>query len=797
MTKQAVRALALCSLVALPCIALPLARSLDAMPATLQGGRKQVATLIKEADRKPVAEAWSIVQKIQDLTDGSLSEDTVIKGLIAAADQAGTVGRLVAARSLLDLDEDGAYGKKAVELVQDVLLGQGKLEERMAASQILGDANLRTSAKIAARKLLEKVVNDDTANQRLRLSAARSLFTAGNTRLSRSVLLEFLKSQDRHLKIEGALALAEIGDMINARQVLETIENDPTDEGRLAKSYLEYDRQAHFFDLAIKELNAKLLNREYVEEAKRGDHKDKLRLLRNLMKMVKRLHMEGDKIDDNELIENAAKGMMRSMDRFSSYLTSDEYARFAFDLNRDYGGIGAYVNVKNGYFQITRPIYSGPAYRKGLLSNDRILEVDGWSTTDQPLDEIIRRLKGKPGTEVTIKVWRFGWPEPKDFTLQRAEIQLPSVNWQMLPGKIGYLELITFGLHTGHELRSAIDKLKANGARGLVMDLRNNTGGYLSQAFAVAESFLPKNSLVVYTKSRTEPEEKFTSRLTNYCKLPLVVLVNENSASASEIVAGALQDHKRARIVGQQSYGKGSVQHLRVIPGKTGEPFQDENHDGRREEWEKYDDLNKNNKFDPGPRARITIAYYYLPSGRCLHKIIDKHGKVKNPDYGVIPDRKVEGFTLKTKDLWKNAVINELWQSNKMQDYVDKLLKDKSKRELLVHLAEGDRGSWKDYPGFEEFYKSLDTQLTKDDIRRWVRIVIREKVADLRGNAWPGGRLIGDYEEDRQLQAGIDEVLKNFNEKITDIPDYVPTLKLEPEKKAKPKGEKVGKSKER
>ncbi|MFQ5507449.1 MAG: PDZ domain-containing protein, partial [Planctomycetota bacterium] len=399
--------------------------------ASFQGARQRIVTLVREADRLPLTKAWSKLGEIQDL---EAPENTKLKALQAAAEDSGAVGKLIVARSYLDLDEEGVFGTKAVELVGPILLGSGPQEQRIAAATILGDKDLRTTARGKARKVLEQIVRDDTSEQTVRLTAAKSLFNAGNSRMARSMLLEFYESADRQLRIEGALALAEIGDLRSVRPILEEIERQPSVAGRLARAYLDKEKQQHFFDLMLKDLRKQLDNQETNRSnGNRTNRRDKLFVLRQLMGMVRRLHIEGDEIREEQLVDAAAKGMLRSVDRFSSYLTSDEYKRFAFDLNRDYGGIGAYVNNPDGRFQITRPIYSGPAYRQGLMSGDRILEVDGWETTDQELSEIIRRLKGKPGTPVTVKVWRAGWPEPKDYTLPRAVIQLPSVSTLLLP----------------------------------------------------------------------------------------------------------------------------------------------------------------------------------------------------------------------------------------------------------------------------------------------------------------------------------------------------------------------------
>src|SRR5690606_17990248 len=468
---------------------------------------------------------------------------------------------------------------------------------------------------------------------------------------------------------------------------------------------------------------------------------DQFAILRGVIEQVQALHPQGLDVSDQSLIERAAKGMLSALDRHTDYFTSDEYQRFFFDLNRDYGGIGAFVNFdQDDDFSIVRPIYSGPAYRAGLKTGDKILAIDGWETRDHTSDEIIARLKGKPNTTVVVKIGRPGWPEPKEFTITRQQIIVPSVNREMLPGNVGYVELVTFGQQTSAELVDAVKKLVAEGATTLVLDLRNNTGGLLHEARDIVELFVPGEKMVVYTKSRPGlPDEKpyKTRNRAVFPDLPLVVLTNEFSASASEIVAGALQDHGRAIVVGERTYGKGTVQTLLGLNSAPREEFIDENGNNRRDDWEKYEDRNGNGKYDVGPHVKMTVARYYLPSNRCPHKEIDPEtGKIINPDWGVTPDHVVKFRDFDAKEAWKNAELYELLQKDVFRKYVrDRIGEHK---DLFLELADGDKGDYTRYPDFEEFYTSLDTRLPKDDIRRWIRFALRDEVADPRARAHPG-----------------------------------------------------------
>ncbi len=748
-------------------------------PLAAQAPGSKAEALVLEADKTPLDRAWSYLERIEDL---EIDEDALIEALRRAGLRSRSAGRLIAARGLLDRD-----GRSAVELLGRVLVDASKPEQRLAAARLAGNRDLPSRSLRKLRKTLVEMVGDDALDPRLRLAAATSLYKIADDGskklLARRTMLGYLASRDRGLRIQGALALADIGDLVTggARAILEEIEDEPTPEGRLAAAYLTVERRNRRIEQLYRELSR--LETGSGRGTGRG-RSDQLALIKELLADIRSYHDDGREAKTLYLLERAAKGMLKAMDRFSSYYTSEEYARFAFDLNRDYCGIGAFVNIDaQGNFKITRPIYSGPAYKAGLMSDDHILKVDGWSTADQDLNEIIRRLKGKPDTKVTVSVWRVGWPKPRDFTLTRAPIQVPSVNSMMLPGKVAYVELITFGTHATEELRAHLSRLVDEGARGAILDLRNNGGGFLEQARRIDQLFLPKGSLVVTTKGRAYgKEELHTKKDPVFPDLPLVILVNGQTASASEIVSGSLQVHKRAIIVGTQSYGKGSVQNLFPVAAVPGERFKDENGNRRWDEWEKFEDTNGNGKYDPGARARLTIARYYLPDGRCPDKKLDKDGRVRNKDYGVIPDEKVEPDSLDTHELWKNAVINDFWQKKVFHKYVDGLLQ--KHKDLLLQLAENDGRDWKRWPGFEKFYESLNTHLTKNDVRRWVRIVTREKVSDLRGKAWPGGRILGDWQEDNQLQAAIRVLLEKIGEKIEDIDAYRAVL---PPKKAKTK----------
>jgi hypothetical protein len=310
-----------------------------------------------------------------------------------------------------------------------------------------------------------------------------------------------------------------------------------------------------------------------------------------------------------------------------------------------------------------------------------------------------------------------------------------------------------------------------------VLDVRNNTGGYLTQAREVVEKFVPGKKLVVYTQGPSERRQDYLTRDNAICTLPLAVLTNNFSASASEITAGALQDlDHRAVIVGERTFGKGTVQNMMELASDPPEEFTDLNHDRIWEEGEPYTDRNHNGKYDVGAHIKLTVAKYYLPSGRCPHREFDKNGKIVDPSWGVIPDRKVELLDNKPEDAWKNAAVFALLRKNVFRDYVKAHLA--ASPDLFMQIAEGDGGDPSRYPDFDTFYTGLETKLTKDDVRRWLRYEVRDQVSDLRKAVYPGFRALGDPQEDAQLQEAVRQLLKQLGKDIRDIAAYKSVLKI-------------------
>lgn len=343
-----------------------------------------------------------------------------------------------------------------------------------------------------------------------------------------------------------------------------------------------------------------------------------LELFTDVLSIIRKSYVE--ETDITELIYGAIRGMLATLDPHSSFLTPEMYQDMKDDTHGEFGGLGIEITKKDGVLVVVSPIEDTPAFKAGIEAGDQIVKIGDKSTKDMEIMEAVRLLRGARGESVTISIWREGFGAPKVYTIVRDIIQLHSVKGKMLQQGYGYVRLSQFQARTGSNLKQKLaDLKKANGEelKGLILDLRNNPGGLLDQAVAVSDLFLSEG-LIVYTEGREVGSQmKFLAQSEGTeADYPLVVLINGGSASASEIVAGALQDQGRAVLLGEQSFGKGSVQSVIPMGDKSG--------------------------------LRLTTARYFTPSG------VSIQARGITPDILVSPitsEEKEEKHLLREKDL--------------------------------------------------------------------------------------------------------------------------------------------------
>lgn len=303
-----------------------------------------------------------------------------------------------------------------------------------------------------------------------------------------------------------------------------------------------------------------------------------------------------DTVNISDLVEEAMPQILSELDPHSSYIPAKDLEAVTADLKGSFSGIGIQFTIQDDTIHVNNVIQGGPSEKVGLMAGDRIVEVDDSAFVGKIVtnEEAMKRLKGEKGSKVKLGVYRPGEKELLHFTVVRGNIPVKSIDAAyMINDKVGYVKVNKFGETTYPELLIALAKLNQKNCEGLIIDLRGNTGGYMAAAIQMVNEFLPNNRLIVYTQGRKSPREDYNSNGTgSNQKMPLVVLVDEGSASASEIFAGAIQDNDRGTIVGRRSFGKGLVQ----------QPIE----------------------FSDGSAIRLTIARYYTPSGRCIQKPYEK-----------------------------------------------------------------------------------------------------------------------------------------------------------------------------
>ena len=369
----------------------------------------------------------------------------------------------------------------------------------------------------------------------------------------------------------------------------------------------------------------------------KGDTYEKLKVFSEIISLLESSYVQT--IDSDELIDGAIRGMLKALDPHTTYLNPKSYKDMRVETSGKFGGLGIEISMRDAMLTIVSPIEDTPADRAGVLAGDKIIQIEEEPTLDMTLADAVNLLRGKPGESINITIFREGFTEPKQFKIVRDIIKVKSVKHKIYNKDIGYIKIRSFSKNTGSDLDKALATISNKGVSRLVLDLRNNPGGLLNQAVEVADRFLDSENLIVYTNGRNEDQNmRFTTRnQARKYNFPMIILVNAGSASASEIVSGALQDLGRAVILGTQTFGKGSVQ--TIIP------------------------------LSDGSALRLTTARYYTPSGRIIQengiepdiiieqpirKALNKDGKDKDRVKEESDEKKKIRKFLREKDLKKH-----------------------------------------------------------------------------------------------------------------------------------------------
>ena len=340
-----------------------------------------------------------------------------------------------------------------------------------------------------------------------------------------------------------------------------------------------------------------------------------LQLFADVLEKVRSQYVDGTNLTYRELTYAALNGMVAKLDPHSEFLDPQAYQQLQDDTEGQFGGLGLVVIAQDGFVTVVAPMEDTPGSRAGIVSGDRIIKVGTNSVVGTPLEDVVKELRGEPGTTVTLTIQRPSTGLVKEYSLARAIVQMDMVKdinghkeFPLGENQIGYVRITEFGDQTSDELEDALEKLEGQGMKALIIDLRENPGGLLDEAVGVCQKFLPRNQPIVSTEGRESIERYYAKGNGDELKgMPIVILVNLDSASASEIVTGCLQDYHRAYIIGEKTFGKGSVQ--TIFP------------------------------LDDGSALKLTVAKYYTPS----HRVIHEHGIT--PD-SIVPVTDFEDWAL-------------------------------------------------------------------------------------------------------------------------------------------------------
>jgi len=774
----------------LPLLLLLLAGLLaGARPAAAQEGESVRETRIREIlvslERASPDRIWSGSEEFVKM--GAPARRILQKNLKDAPIE----GKLAALKALIELDSTAFAAEELGRIAADESAAE---EHRVLAVELIGATEERDAAESLSALLL-------SLNPRIRVAAARSLWRVGDTaskQNAKEALREMLRASDAGLRASGATALAELGDIDSpgVQAELRSLSREPTTRGRLAATLLENAR-----------LRSTVIALEARGEAAAGSplwgHLEEIR------QRMKAMYDDGGEIDDAAMRSRAAHGLLTlPNDPHSAFMDPEEHAEWNSELDPSYGGIGALIDTNAKDFRIARPFFGGPAWKADIRTGDAIVAVNGKPTEGREQTEIIKEVKGPPGTSVVLTIYREGWTETKEIPVVRAKIVLPSVFGRMLPGDVGYIEISNFGEDTGSQFVKLLRELEAKGLKGLVIDLRWNPGGSLVTVKECISPFLREGDLICTIKGRAFPKaERHVATKPDRERLyPVSVLINGRSASGAELMSGVLQHYSKRSdlagaedpsldvlVLGEPSFGKGTVQFKMSLdswPGEKfedrepkdehwddaekfedgngngrydrGEPFSDTNGNGVWDDAEPFADANGNGRYDWGAALRMTVARYYLPSGRNFtRQRVFRDGRYLY-EGGVVPDFEVQQPPMKGSHI---AEFQEIQAEGALRDYVQS--RWETHKETFRALAYEDGRDPSRYPDFDAIYKAVARCLTPQEFRRALRIETRRQVAND-----AGVEIVADLSDDVVLRRGAVEVLRRLGVDPATVAEY-------------------------
>lgn len=685
---------------------------------------QKVEQLLDRISKRP-DKAWDYAFSLRTLTKG---EDgaKLVPQLESGLEHESEAVRLVCARLLFAMGS----GDAAVEALAGLLASES--DPILEASALLIAAEGPEGDDLAD-KLRQAWESAGKRSAGVRVALCEALFALTGETLPLDQLREYTGSGDHELVARAALALSELGQAASVDGRLATLAREPGDLGRLAR----LGREVIKIDQAVADHKSgaagvvpdglivaeiRQLRKHYVDDFLTYNEKQQLMTPENL-------------------VDAACRAMAKGHDRYGQYMTRAEIDEMNEDQEGRYVGIGAHVaQGEDNVIYITQPIYEGPAYKAGIRTGDRLIGINGADgkrvdLTKLTLEEGVKLVRGPEGSTVVIFVQRRGVDKELVFEIKRQMVHVDTALEEMLPGKVGYVRLTRFGANSGKDMKASLDNLRKQGMESLILDLRGNPGGQLTAVVEIADQFLPRGKLISTTGGRFGEwkgmQEPIRSRGGEYLELPLVVLIDGESASGSEMLSGALKDNNRATVIGRNTFGKGVGQSFYSVDRSGGQRV-----------------------------LKATVFSYYLPSG----VTIDRHAGVG----GVTPHIRIEPQYLES---WQVYALDKLRKSKRLDEYLDLHYRGEAKAGLMK-LAAFDGLQTEAWPRFEEFYAGLNTRLSRDDVRRELRFALRTRVSDDRG-----AEFTQNYQEDPGILRAVRELFTKAKIDPSTVPEYKAVMK--------------------
>lgn len=578
---------------------------------------------------------------------------------------------------------------------------------------------LRAAATGADAEKIEGLL-DVVFEPDVKIPLCQALFEISGNIRGKTELKAFLESESESVRIAAAVALAEIGDVAPGKRILRKLADEPTERGRLARSLLrEYDLK-------------RMLERTQFEGP--GDLKETFEdpILDELRQTIQKFYVDAPKTPFTRLAGEAAAGIAAHLDPYSAYIRAETARDLARLVAGETAGVGLSLsfNPRTEDGQPIRPVpvvvaplWGGPATRAGIETMDELFEVDGKNIIGKTLPELEALLAGRPGSRVTLTLFRKGGLRERKVVLVREKTATPPVLAETLPGGILYFKLPALTLETSAAFADGMKK--AGESKGVLLDLRDNPGGALEAAVDLAGAFLDKGAVVYTLQARNPalfPATEARVSAENPSALPIVVLVNQGTSGSAELLAGALKDHGRARLVGTPTFGNARV--LKRFPLQSSE---------RK------------------TLLQLTVARTRLPKTGAYD------GK------GVEPDRAV---VIRPIEIWRQDEIAKVVEAGQLPKYLDAHLPaDEDALRALARADAGEAGKW---PGFAEWFRATGTKAEPEDLRALLRAAVRRHFAG------KGETFLTDLQEDETLQAAVAALASDAGIRLADVPEYAP-----------------------